>query len=267
MAKAPRPTAKCFKASKWDGKNDGEKIILYAESGMGKTTLASLAPKPVFIGIDDGGRKIKNPLTGEDLDYIEGVVSFADVRDALHQSNLFDPFSTVVIDNVTELENLAVQHVVKTVAKDKGEKAKNLVDFGWGKGYTHLYDHMKMILQDCDTLVRQGKNVILIAQSAAHKVANAGGEDFLCDGPRLYDGQKDNVEALYREWSDHVLRIALGLVSVKDGRAYSDQQRVIFTQGEVHFRAKSRTLPPSIQAVTFNAPSDDTIWKYIWREG
>ena len=63
---APR-TAKTFAVSVWDGKGEGQKIILYGPNGHGKTTLAAMAPNPVFIGLDDGGRQTRNPKTGEEI--------------------------------------------------------------------------------------------------------------------------------------------------------------------------------------------------------
>ena len=87
-ATRPKPTAntsaKTFRIEKWDGTKSGEKIIIYGDHGRGKTTLASMAPKPVFIGLDDGGRKLHHPITGEQLNYIPDVETFEDVRGALN---------------------------------------------------------------------------------------------------------------------------------------------------------------------------------------
>ena len=64
---APPPIAKrvpkTFAVEEWQGDIEGEKIIIHGKYGMGKTTLATMAPAPVFIGLDDGGRKLKDPRT------------------------------------------------------------------------------------------------------------------------------------------------------------------------------------------------------------
>ena len=74
---APAPKSsraiKTFQVKPWSGGDEGEKAILYSDSGMGKTTLSAMSPNSVFIGLDDGGRKIKHPITGEDLNYIPGI--------------------------------------------------------------------------------------------------------------------------------------------------------------------------------------------------
>lgn len=263
-----RKPAKKFTVKPWDAAEEGEKIIIYADTGMGKTTLASLAPNPVFLGLDEGGRKLRHPITGELLRVIEGIETYQDVRDALQQTNLFDDSETGVIDTATILQDWAVPHMIATIPKEKGDMVKNIVGYGYNKGYQHLYDLMKFILQDCDRLVHQGKNVILVAQATPNKVSNPGGEDYLRDGPRLYAG-KPSTEALYCEWADHILRIDYQNVWVtkqddKKGKVKGDTTRVIYTQPEVYFRAKSRTLTAEQAVVSFEDPTDDSIWKFIF---
>ena len=85
---------KTFQVAVWGSDNEGEKIIMYADSGMGKTTLASMLPTPTFAGLDDGGRKIRHPITGEKLKNIPGIETFADFRAATQQQDLFNDYET-----------------------------------------------------------------------------------------------------------------------------------------------------------------------------
>jgi hypothetical protein len=249
-----------FSTGPWTGANQGEKILIYGESGMGKTTLTSMAPDPVFIGLDDGGRKIRNPKTGEQLQFVDGITTFQDVRDALQQINLFDPYRTVAIDTVTMLENLGAPWTFQHVAGPQGKPVLNMEGYGYNKGYKHLWDTMQLILQDCDTLIRAGKNVILVAQSKPAKVANAEGEDFLCDMPSLFSGSP-SISASYVEWCDHVLAIRYNGMKVEKKKA-GDAERAIFTYPTPYFRAKSRTVKEPI--VAFASEADDSIWKFIF---
>ena len=270
-----RPTArptiarpkKQFIIETWDGRKTGEKIILYGESGMGKSTLASLAPNPVFIGLDDGGRKLRHPVTGELLRHIPGVEDFDDVRTALNACLTLD-CETVVVDTITLLEYLAEQWTLVHVSASHGGtqvKAVNMESYGYNKGYKHLYDVMRLPLLDCDKLVVAGKNVILIAQGTNNKIANPAGLDYLCDGPRLYNG-KPSVLSLYCEWADHILRLAYQLVTADKGKkATGDTTRVVYTKPEVYFMAKSRTV--DVNPVSFNTKSDDSIWKFAFKKG
>jgi hypothetical protein len=126
---------------------------------------------------------------------------------------------------------------------------------------------MKLILQDCDALIRKGKNVIIIAQAAPHSVPNPGGEDFIREGPRLGGRKGANIEAMYCEWADHIFRIGYNFVSVDDKKATGTNDRSIFVHPEIHFRAKSRTLGTDKAVVTFNSPEDDSIWQFLFEEG
>jgi hypothetical protein len=204
------------------------------------------------------------------------VETYDDVRAILQQPDLFNGYKTVVIDNATVLQDWAVPYVLATVPLEKGGKADNILSYGWNKGYQYLYDAMKLILTDCDALVSKGFNIIVIAQSDVHKVPNSGGEDFLREGPRLHAG-KPSIEALYCEWANHIFMIAYSSVSIrkddakkKAGKADGDTTRIIRTQPEIYFRAKTRQLksgeflPP---AVSFEDRADDSLWQLMFNQG
>jgi len=260
MSKPPtRP--KAFNIVPWTT-NGGERIIVYGETGLGKSTLSLISPKPVFLGLDEGAGKLRHPVTGKPPQYVPGIKTFEDVRAALQDVKLFDEYETVVIDTVTILQSWAEVYVVKVIPTEKGAKVKNLMGYGYNKGYKHLYDAMNLILQDCDGLIRRGKNVILVAQAALRSVPNPSGEDFLRSGLRLHVDRSWNIEDLYSEWADHILRIDYHYVSVKEKKASGSTERAIYVQPEVYFRAKSRTVKEAV--VSFENKADDSIWKFIF---
>lgn len=252
--------AKNFSIKSGEALGDGKGILIHADSGMGKTTLAGLAPGPVFIGLDNGGVGIKN------YQRVDGVENYLDTRSAL-QADIYEEYETVVVDTVTLLEEWGEQHVLATIPNDNGEKMSSIVKYGWSNGYKHLYDTMKLILQDCDALIRKGKNVILIAQSTPHNVPNPGGEDFIRQGPRLVSRKNANIEALYCEWADHIFHIGYQFLNVdKKKKATGSGGRAIFVHPEPHFRAKSRTLGLDKAVVSFEDPTDDSIWQFLFAD-
>jgi len=265
--------AKTFSVGTGQGRKMGEKILIYADTGMGKSTLASMAPDPIFIDPDNGCTDLINPTTGTKVKRVQDEngnppSDFDDIRSALHDFSLYDDRETVVLDNATVIQDAAVPYMLATIPNDKGTLMKNIVAYGYNKGYQHLYDTMKLILQDCDMLCQRGKNVIIIAQSAPNKVSNPGGEDYLREGPRLYSSKDANIEALYCEWASHILRIDYqGVWAGKDKKATGDTTRIIYTQPEVHFRAKSRILANGTNLepiISFSEPSDDSLWKFLF---
>jgi hypothetical protein len=276
---ASTPVTKRFSAAAWTGEGEGEKIILYGGSGKGKSTLASMAPAPVILGLDDGGRKLRHPGTGEPLQHIPGLATFNDVRDALQQKGLFDPFKSVIIDTMTVLETWAGDWTCLNIPHEKGHKVKRLVDYGYGKGYEHLYDTMRLILADLDALVRQGKNVVLLCQQCPIVIANPSGMNFLENGPKLYAPGPDSkqtftVRGLACEWADHVCRVDFlnrqvmggGLGShgrEHAGKATGDTTRAIFTiPTDPSFFAKSRTLTDPV--ISFASTKDDSFWRLLF---
>ncbi|GAF72589.1 unnamed protein product [marine sediment metagenome] len=263
--------AKKFKVESWETTGQGKRIIVYGDTGIGKSSLAQLAPKPVWLGLDDGAGELRHPTTGEKPKRIPGIETFADVRAALQDVSLFDPHETIVTDHTTLLQDWAESHVVATIPTEKGTKVKNLIGYGYNKGYKHLYNVMKGPLQDCDELIRRGKNVILIAQAGLHNVPNPGGEDYLRAGLRLHVDKTWNIEALYCEWADYVLRVDYYNAFVKDKRVSGSTDRAVFVQPELHFRAKTRTPwydedGSLISVLSFETLADDTVWTYIFNE-
>lgn len=242
----------------------GKKIVLYAASGMGKTTLGCLAPKPVFVATDDGIDEILHPITGEVVPSYRAQ-TYQDLRNILAKPELFKGFETIVLDNMTEAENLAMQFVLDTVTKD-GKKVNSLEGYGWGAGYGHLSDHDGYIKYDLGRLSDLGFNIIVICQLAPRKETSAEVPDYLKDGPKLVWRPASKAYAVtdFVEWSDFCFKIGYSTLQVTDKRASSSGERVVYVSPETHFEAKARGFPPDVKAATFVSPQDDTIWRFVF---
>lgn len=264
MAGPPRLNTGKFSIAAWAGGEEGEKCIIYGPPGIGKTTLAALAPSPVFIGVDDGGRKYTNPVSNEPLQHVAGVATFDDVRDVLRDVSLFADYKTVVIDSVTELERWALDYLFRHYKKDKGTTVKQIEDYGFHTGYRRWHDIMRLILSDCAGLVRANKNVVFLAQSTIIRSVQAGSEDFLIDGPELYHDKKVSTMNEYVSWADHVWRIAVHDSRVdKDKKVHGGMTRAIYVHPEPWFVSKSRTITDEYSVVSFDSVTDDSIWRLL----
>lgn len=269
---APAHVAKTFSIKTWSDANEGEKIAMYAKTGTGKTTLASLAPNPVYFGFDDGGRKIKHPVTGKDIAVVDGITDFQDVRDALHQDNLFPDDCTIVMDTLTKLEEVMESYIFRHY-KQKGATVTAMRQYGWD-GPAHVLDCFRLLLTDLDAHVRKGRNVILLSQLGQVTVANAEGVDYLEDGPRVSHNKQYSVRSEVCEWADHVLRLGYLNFNVakdndnsKTGKVQgADATRAVFTGGAQHFVAKSRPIDgyriPAV--ISFEHAGDDSLMKYLF---
>jgi len=244
----------------------GKKIIVYGVTGIGKTTLTALTPNPAFISLDGGADEIKHPITGESLRGINAE-SFAEVRGILQSTGTFNSTDTVIIDHTTELQHLAQAYMFQTIQVQGGKTAKNIEEYGYHKGYRHWVDTMRLILSDCDRWVRAGKNVILIAQSSIIKWTQSGTEDFVMEGPDLYHDKKESILTAYMAWADHIFRVGYANTVVEDGKVSPVKERAVFIHPDATFFAKSRTIPSGkdgYDVVTFNKPSDDSVWRLLF---
>ena len=266
--KAPPPPTRAtkpkssYKLTTLGSAGRGEKIILYGVTGIGKTTLAALLPNAAFVSLDGGADLIRHPVTNEKLKGIN-IDTFADVRGVL-QSNEFNPVDNIIIDHTTELQHLALSYMFNNIKGPKGMTCKNLEDYGYHKGYRFWYDTMRLILSDCDRWVRQGKNVVLLAQSSIVRWTQAGSEDFVMEGPELYHDSKVSTLTAYMSWADHIFRIGYSNLMVEDGKAAPVKERAVFVHPDATFFAKSRTIPVEYDVVTFSEPSDSSIWRLVF---
>ena len=258
---------KSFTVAPWAGENEGEKMIVYGGEGMGKTTLASMSPDPIFIGLDDGGRKIRHPKTGEPVKAVHGVETFEDLRDALHSPGLFDSGKTIVLDTITVAEKRAEPYLFRTI-KVGDQYPTNIEQYGFGKGYKHLLDIMRVLLQDCETHVRAGRNILFLAQESAVRIANPEGLDYLQSGPALQHNNQVSIRNEVCQWVDHVFHInhlntrVAGKPDDRTGKAVGDSTRAVYAAGARHFKAKSRTLSEDV--ISFETPDDDSLWQLLF---
>jgi len=272
--------SKTFIVEPWTGVGEGEKIVGYGDTGMGKTTLFSMMPNPVFLGLDDGGRRIVNPKTQQPINHIPGISTYEDVRNVLQQINLFPEGSSCIIDTTTILEQFTELYVVENVQLPKGGKARNLKHYGYNEGSAHVIDMFRLILQDLDVLIRRGVNVGLICQEQAITIANPEGLDYLQACPRLHHDRQYSLMLEVCAWADHVFRINYLHTTVRaegeriTGKVTSrDSTRAIYIGGAMDYRAKSRTLNrfvteagESIEQIAFANPADNSLWTFIFGE-
>lgn len=226
-------------------KNVGHRAVMYGPGGIGKTTLGAQAPGPVaYVDLDESLPCLRSVL-GESLANIRpvsGIQNWADLRGAL-QSDGWDGIGTIAIDSLTKAEELAVAHTLEHVPHEKGHKVKSLEDYGFGKGYQHVFDTFLPLLADLDRHCRAGRHVVLICHDCTSTVPNPAGEDWLRYEPRLLAPKsgRASIRLRVREWADHVLFLGYDVDVNEHGKGRGAGTRTLYPAELPHCMAKSRT--------------------------
>ncbi len=282
------PATRQFSVTACDGTGTGEKVILYGESGMGKSTLAMMAPNPVFICVDDGIRKLRHPVTEQPANYVAGIQTFQDILDVLAPANfsMWDAYESVVLDTATRAQELCLEWMYANIKNpDTGKQVMRLEDYNFARGYQHIVDTMNMLKGRLDNLQQRGKHLIILAQEGVTIKINPVGEDYMQLGPGLLHTMGKNPKSVrdpYCEWADHVCRIGpldctveqLQAIQARKtdggyargfhfGKACGPTDRVVHLRTDgVAMKVKSRTAPDDY--VSFSEPKDNALWVSIF---
>ena len=245
----------------------GHRIGIYGPGGIGKTTLAATAPGPVaFFNLDDSLPVLGPSLSGCDIRRVDGIAGWEDVRIALHGEG-WEEVRTIVIDSATKAEELALAWTLVNIPHEKeGVLIRRIEDYGYGKGYQHLYETFLTLLSDLDQHVRAGRNAVLICHDCTATVPNPKGEDYIRWEPRLQNPSsgKASIRLRVREWLDHLLYVGYDVECAKhhNGKAQGHGSRTIYPQEMPWCMAKSRTLADPVELVQF----DTTLWNKLLAE-
>ncbi len=224
-----------------------ERICLVGSGGIGKTTLSASAPGPVaFFDLDGSLPVLGDQLTDHHIKVVEGVTTWNELRAALNGDG-WDDIKTIVIDSATKAEELATAWVLDNVPHEKGHKVSRVEDYGYGKGYGHIYDAFLLLLGDLDQHIRAGRYVNLVCHDCVTNVPNPNGDDWIRYEPRLQNpaSGKWSIRLRVREWVDHLLFLGYD-IAVKDGKGQGTGTRTIYPNELPHCMAKSRTLDEPI---------------------
>lgn len=213
-------------------------------------------PKPLFLDLEDGTRHLDVARVPSNV-----LRDWDSLRAALHSSELWGDFDTVVVDSATKAEALAKDWVVANKPDDRGQRVDSIEAYGYGKGYQYLADTFLLLLADLDAVLNAGKNVVLIAHSCSEMTPNPMGEDYLRWEPDLYTSKsgKSSVRNRVVQWADHVLFVTYDVLTKKGERkGRGSGTRTIYPTELPSHVAKSRTLRDPYPYADEN---DSSVWR------
>ena len=128
---------------------------------MGKTTLAAMFPKPVFIRTEDGTASL---MGNDNVSLFPLATSTKDVLDAIEVlATEKHDFKTLVIDSITQLATLIEAEIV---AADPKAKSINQAGGGYGAGYGTASEVHRQVREWAGSLAYEtGMNVVFIGHA------------------------------------------------------------------------------------------------------
>ena len=222
------------------------RILIHGVAGVGKTTFAAGASKPVVIQTEDG-------LGTLDVPHFPLARTFDQVIEGLAALYTEDhDFQTVIVDSVDWLEPL----VWAKACRDNGWNS--IEDAGYGKGYVAALNLWRQYLDGLNALRdERGMTVVQIAHTDIKRFDSPEHDPF----DRYVIKLHSRAAALLQEHSDIVLFANYRISTVKAdvgfnkkiNRAVGSGERVMHTVERPAFLAKNRyalpeTLPLQWQA-------------------
>lgn len=191
------------------------RVVVHGDGGVGKTTFAAQAFKPIFLPFEDG------------LDGIDGVDAFPllkSYRDAIDALAALaaggHEYGTVVVDSLDWLEPLIWADVAKAAGKNSIE------EIPYGKGYAEALPMWRTFLDGLNHLREsQQMATILIAHSQIKRFEAPDSEPFDRYEIKLHKG----ANAMVREWADIIGFAHHETAIKKDSNGFQTRARGVAT--------------------------------------
>lgn len=149
-------------------------FTIVANGGMGKTTLGSLFPSPVFIRTEDGSASISNR---DDVAMFEVAKSSNEIMEAIEvllREN--HPFKTLVVDSITRYNILVESEVL---AMDPKAKGLNQAHGGYGNAYDLVGKRHMDLRMACGYLAEVKKmNIVFLAHASTETIDPPDGDPY-----------------------------------------------------------------------------------------
>lgn len=208
------------------------KVVVYGPEGIGKSTFASMAPNPLFIDTEGS-------TTRMNVRRLPRPTSYAMIFDEINYiKSAPDVCKTLVLDTADWAERMCRDNVCASNGKN------GIEDFGYGKGYSYVYEAFGKILNLLDDVIERGINVILTAHAVMRKFEQPdemGAYDRW--ELKLINSPKCSVSNMVKEWADMVLFANYETIVVKNEDKKNKAQggrRVMYTTHHPCWDAKNR---------------------------
>ena len=224
------------------------RIIIHGEEGIGKSTWAAGANKPLFLNVDDGLINIDVPRF--DIKHANWQSLLNVIALLLREQH---EYQTLIIDTLDKVEQSIIW---PQVCEEKGKD--NIEDIGFARGYGMALGLWNRLLNGLDMLRDERKmNVILIAHTQITKIE----DPTLMPYDRWCLKLHKKASHLVQEWADCVfyaarrtlLKSAGNYFDVEKKQAIGTGERILYASDNPAYEAKSRIPLPVEMPLEFAA--------------
>ena len=173
-------------------KQRAQKVVVYGPEGIGKTTLASKFPSPLFVDTEGGTGHIDVARV------IPAPKSWTELMRIVKAVKTERPCSTLVVDTADWAEQMCIAHVCAKYKQD------GLEGFGYGKGHVYLAEEFGRLLDALSDVADSGINVVVTAHAQMRKFEQP---DEAAPYDRWELKLQKKVAPLVKEWCDVLLFI------------------------------------------------------------
>ena len=213
---------------------EGQRIAIYGQEKMGKTTLACDSPNALLVPLEDGHAGI-HVRSLPRLTHWEHVQQLMVDLDAGVADGTIGAGTTLVWDSVTALERMMQDYTLRTSpGYDSTKDSMNSVHGGYGKGWGILTANFVGWLNHLDRLKKFGINHVLICHAITLEVQDPAYGVFHQHDVALYSPKSSKSsgprEALV-QWADMLGFIHEPMFISKTERGQGANKETILAQG------------------------------------
>ncbi|WP_394847469.1 AAA family ATPase [Pendulispora brunnea] len=240
---APKPPSRMVYANVTKGVLERPmKILIYGEAGFAKSSFAAHAPRPIWLGGENGSDHLPVARYPDPQSYEEVVEAIRDARQ--HR----DKHDTFVFDPLGFFEPF----VEEKVRRDNGWAT--LEEPGYGRGPQAVFDQWRVLLHEIEQLYYAGMHIVIIAHADKKTETSPDVETF----DKYVIALKNQKAAhLLDRWCDYVLFVQQRIWTTKGKdkrfRGTTDGSLVMHATAMPYFRAKSRPALPGTLPVSWRA--------------
>ncbi len=213
------------------------RILLYGPGGIGKSEFAAYLPGTLALPVEDGldaydVAKLPTPKTWEEaLGYLSMVAENP------------GSYSSLTIDSITKLEDLAKAHVAARA------KVKTIEEMPYGTGVPALMTEWRTLLDSLNNIRAKGLAVLLIGHTATVSYADPRSQAYDRFQPRLHLTTKgQGTLPMTFEWCDGVFCAAYQVFTASEDKGFNKERiraiggggRILYTTEMPTHLAKNR---------------------------